>query len=227
VSRSGRPFPLRASARVDAGAIPLWLAELAYARILKIAGPGAHMIPSLLDVEREGGFAPEGFLDIMAGGTGDGRASDAVERRQSALQDQALVSRPVALSARAWKPSSHPFPVQGGRVDDGTGLEPGSVPEYVAQVVLSRFRRFVLRWEKVSLQTIAAQGGLTPLQLLDGLAGGKGDGLAHRAVEKRWGGFLDVDAASSPILIVQRVPRAVPSVGAFRSAMLRMAESES
>lgn len=81
--------------------------------------------------------------------------------------------------------SSKPFPVQGTRIDDGTGVEAGTIPHYMAEIVYNLMLKSCMNRgiaEFPTLEMIEKDGGFPPMLVLDLLAGGDGQGLAFSAM---------------------------------------------
>lgn len=110
--------------------------------------------------------------------------------------------------------SSAPVPHRGGRVDDGTGIAPGFIPDWLARIVYARLLRIaaIKNWRVMPFEDIVKMGGFLPLEILDLLAGGKGDGLAWIALEKRQYSILD-QAVPVEIEIVKTMPKNLPELG--------------
>jgi hypothetical protein len=197
MTRSSKPYPLSAgeitlTARtfglfkyvaVEASFVPEYWAQLFYTRLQRMLGPHAGQLPTLEQFRSAGGLSPLSFLDVMAGGTGDGERWAWLEHRRHSLIDFELISSP--LYEAPVNVSCAPFPLRGTRVDDGTGCEPGFIPEWMAMLLLRRLHRWNAT-KSPSVETLLQEGGFLPVVCLDLMIGGRGDGLAHRMVEKKW-----------------------------------------
>jgi hypothetical protein len=192
---SSRPFPLlpgklSPTEDVDAGDVPQWMADIARTLMSRVAGSPLGL-PTLDEISRHGGFHPLYFLDLLGGGNGDGAAFANLEARDAPLLAYDLTP-PSALRppsdqlSKVTIVSALGFPVQGGRVSDGDGLDPGFVPRYIAEIAHRRLSRQAARRGVLArvppLEHIERKGGYHPFELLDLLAGGNGSGQTFAAL---------------------------------------------
>ena len=187
---SARPFIVRGGEIrleldrivVDRGEVPIYVAEIAVARDRKLwedsAPPGGRIFtargPSLSEVEQAGGFDPQRLLDLLAGG-------DFARVWRRALPDVDPSDVTEGNAAR--------FPLRGGPATDGTGVEAGFVPRYLAKLAFVLFQAHALAkgvgGRVPRFDEIERAGGFKPHEFLDLLCGGNGSGGALTAMNAR------------------------------------------
>jgi hypothetical protein len=173
----------------DRGQVPEWLAVLAYNQMRKAGVEDGHFTgPSFAEILSAGGFLPLPFVDLLAGGNGTGLYATKLYARPTTLLAQSfmpvagVLSQHVAIPfdlAAAVLRSPAPFPVEGGRVGDGTGVDRGSIPRWLALLAHGQMTKGEVEQNKKTFTTLAAlerAGGFLPLQLMDLLCGGDGRG---------------------------------------------------
>lgn len=196
-ANSGRPTPHRAGelcgAVIPAGIYPEWIARVVFARLQRVAD---GWLPTFEEIHRLGGFTPLQIVDFLAGGTGDGKGWAAIE-----ALGHSILYRPIQIVISGWSgrelgvgrsvversdvasTSNRSVPHGGQPVEGGAGIAPGSYPEWLARIVYARLER-VSPDPVPSFDLIHEHGGFWPLQILDLIAGGTGDGLGWIAIEK-------------------------------------------
>lgn len=84
--------------------------------------------------------------------------------------------------------SARAFPIQGGRVGDGTGVDKGTIPYWLAVLVYNQMVKAAIEAGHLDVPTldqIEKAGGFLPLPFLDLLAGGNGAGIMAAQIYQR------------------------------------------